>query len=116
MVSRATIFRLDNVSNRLNKTKYNHLKPHEKTYIKLIEKKRQIEKELRDFWRYVKRDEHGRASQDNEWDFYHMLDAGETKITKKIERFMLKNNWDEAKASETMSFHNQHNMSPGGSF
>ncbi len=116
MVTRATVFRLDNVATRLNKTKYTHLSTIEKTYVKLIEKKRQIEKELADFWRHVKRDEHGRASQSNEWDFYHSLDASETKTRNKIERFMLKHGWNETKAGEVLGSHNQCNMSPGGSF
>lgn len=116
MASKATICRLKNVSKRLLKTKYKHLSPIEKTYIKLIEKKQQTEKELNSFWRYVKRDEHGRASQDNDWEFYHWLNGEMSIVCNKIERFLKRNKWTKETETKVLDFHLQCNLSPGGSY
>ncbi len=116
MATTATICRLKQVSQRLLKTKYKHLSPPERRYIKLLEHKSMLDRNLTQFWRFIKRDENGSASQDNDWDFYHYAEAELTKVISQIERLATKQGWSEADAAKIQNSHNQHNLSPGGSF
>jgi hypothetical protein len=116
MATTATICRLKNVSKRLLKTKYTHLSPPEKRYIKLIEQETQLNRDLSVFWRLIKRDEHGKASQDNDWDFYHWAEAQLTKVIAQIERLLAKNGWDKTNTDSIKRNHTESNLSPGGSF
>lgn len=116
MATKATMFRLKNVSKRLLKTKYTDLAPPEKRYIKLIEQEKQLNKDLGEFWRYVQRDEHGKASEDNNWDFFHWAEEQLTKVIAQIDRLLIKNDWNKTTAKEIKTRHIQNNLSPGGSF
>ena len=110
MVSKATITRLDKVRTRSLKTTYKHLSQTEKQYIKLNEKLIQWQKEMTSFWLHVDRDLQRRASQNNDWDFYHLAESNLRKTEKQIERFLLKNDWTKQKALDVLKLHGEMNQ------
>lgn len=116
MVTTATICRLKNVSKRLLKVKYSHLSPHEKRYIKMIEQKDSLSRDIGGFWQHATRNKHGKATQDNDWDFYHYVDGELTKVKAQIDRLLAKTGWGEADIANIRKIHAEYNRSPGGSF
>lgn len=110
------MFRLDRVSSRLNKTTYKGLTAQKRKYVNLTESKRRFELELQVFWRGVRRDEHSRASLDNNWDFYHYAENQLTKINTQIDKLTTKNSWSEQELLDILNVHMQNNLSSGGSF
>lgn len=110
--------RFDKIRTRGLKTTYRGLSLIQKQYIKMVENKELLDESISSFWRNIQRDRHGRAAQNNNWDFYHSEEAKLTKLNTKIERFASKHNFDDTDLLSIAKLHQQHQLAHcyGGSF